>query len=101
MKRKPLHDIPVVAEDLRQLRSRITELSDRLDVLVERVEMPVTLDRLASSKDLLRRILTTSCGGCVDENLPFSNEEQQWAIEICLCRPDWSVQTLRACGIEG
>jgi len=50
----------------------------------------------AQAKDLLNRILTTPCDGRGE--LPFSAEEQQWAMRVCRERPDWAEETLRNLG---
>lgn len=50
----------------------------------------------ALAKDLLRRILTTPVDGA--GNLPFTREEQAWAIKVCRERPRWSRDVLKGLG---
>ena len=50
------------------------------------------------ARDLLTRILTTKCDSA--GNLPFTVEEQQWAMRICRERPEWAKDTLRNLGIK-
>ena len=58
----------------------------------------------ALAKDLLRRILTTPCD--YRGELPFTPEEQRWAMEICRKwvsgedRPQWCRDVMRNCGFE-
>jgi len=49
------------------------------------------------AKDLLMRVLTTKCDGA--GNLPFTAEEQRWAIRVCMDRPEWARHTLESCGL--
>jgi len=53
--------------------------------------------RVGIAKDLLRRILTTPCDG--GGNLPFTPEEQAWALKVIRERPAWAESTLRGAGL--
>jgi hypothetical protein len=53
---------------------------------------------VALAKDLLRRIMTTPCDGRGE--LPFTAEEQSWALSVVRKRPDWAVETLRQLGFD-
>lgn len=63
------------------------------------VAAPPTGDvRQAMAKDLLRRILTTPCDGRGE--LPFTREEQAWALAVIRERPAWAKDVLAAQGIQ-
>lgn len=56
------------------------------------------------ARDLLRRVLTTSCDSRGE--LPFTKEEQAWALGITRrwmsgeCRPDWCKSVMVECGFS-
>lgn len=52
----------------------------------------------ALAKDLLRKIITTECDG--RGKLPFTDEEQRWALQVMREQPYWSHDVLRGCGIK-
>ena len=55
--------------------------------------------KVALAKDLLRRILTTKCDG--GGNLPFTHDEQSWAIRVTRERPEWAMDVLKSLGLGG
>lgn len=54
--------------------------------------------RQALAKDKLRKILNTPCDA--KGELPFSQEEQAWAIQVMRHQPRWAHDVLRASGVE-
>lgn len=50
------------------------------------------------ARSLLLRILTTRCDAA--GNLPFTTQEQQWALRICREKPEWARPTLESVGIK-
>lgn len=54
--------------------------------------------KVALAKDLLRKVLTTPCDGRGE--LPFSRDEQSWALNVVRSRPLWAVETLGQLGFR-
>lgn len=62
-------------------------------------QAPETGDiKVALAKDLLRRIMTTKCDS--RGMLPFTGEEQNWALKVVREQPQWAHDTLRGLGFE-
>jgi len=53
-------------------------------------------EMLRDAQELLRSILTTDCDAGGE---PFSEDDQRWACQICLSKPDWSLEVLKDCGV--
>lgn len=50
------------------------------------------------AREKLRKILTAKCDGA--GRLPFTTEEQKWALRICREQPEWAHPVLRELGFE-
>lgn len=62
-------------------------------------QAPETGDiKVALAKDLLKRIMTTPCDGRGD--LPFTLQEQFWALAVVRDRPEWAISTLNQLGFK-